>query len=173
VFKHTTQIDQVTLDGEDAVENLGRGRVEDRILKLVDVLVEVVDCREIVIDDGIEDEIEQARRVLVVTIAPCALKRFTCGRAVGIVDDGDEKVFARKDVDRGESRHLVSGIIGVGPQIDRLEDCEGIVRTYVDLDALVFAAYILDVQRVKVVLARKLVEPRVMRVVELIPGHGE
>jgi hypothetical protein len=92
-------------------------------------------------------------------------------RACG-VGDGDEEVLAGEDVDGGEDGHLLAGVVGVGLEADRFEDSEGVVRGCVDLDALVCAAGVFDVERVEVVLAGELVEFGVVGVVELIPGHG-
>ena len=108
--------------------------------------------------------------MLVVAVAAGAFECLLGGGAGG-VRDGDEEVFAGEDVDGGEDGHLLAGVVGVGLEADGFEDGEGVVRGGVDLDALVFAAGVFDVERVEVVLFGEFVELGVVGVVELIPGH--
>ena len=152
VDEDAAQIDELALDGEDGLQNLGRGIVEDLVFELVDAVVKVVDRGKVKIDDCVEDEIEELAGVLVVTVAPGAVEGLLSGGAGG-VGDGDEKVFAREDVDGRESGHLFAGIVGVGLEVNRFEDGEGVVRRGVDLDALVFGADVLDVEGMEIVLA--------------------
>ena len=52
-----------------------------------------------------------------------------------------------------KTRHLLVGIVGVRDEVDGLEDGEGVVAGGVDLDALVLAAGVFDVEGVEVAIA--------------------
>ena len=47
IDEDAAEVDQLTLDGEDGLEDLGCGIVEDLVFKLVDAVVEVVDCGKV------------------------------------------------------------------------------------------------------------------------------
>src|SRR5438034_4208225 len=57
--------------------------------------------RKVEVDDGVEDEVEEFARMLVVAVAAGAVEGLL-GGATGGVGDGDEEVFAREDGDGGE-----------------------------------------------------------------------
>ena len=59
VDEDAAEIDELALDGEDGLEDLGRRLLDDTVFEVVDAVVEGVDGREIEIDDGIEDEVEE------------------------------------------------------------------------------------------------------------------
>jgi hypothetical protein len=64
------------------LQNRGRGVVEDLILKLVDAVVEVVDGREVPIDDGIEDEKQQLGGMFVIAVAEDTVGRGTLKESI-------------------------------------------------------------------------------------------
>src|ERR1700733_11294910 len=109
--------------------------------------------------------------MLVISVAAGTVQGLLGGGAGG-VGDGYEEVAASEDVDGGEDGHLLVGIVGVGGEVDGFEDGESIVRRGVDLDALVRAAGVFNVEGVEVVLLGQFIEFGVVGVVELIPGHG-
>ena len=109
--------------------------------------------------------------MFVITVSAGALEGLL-GRGAGRVGDGDEEVLAGEDVDGHEDGNGLRRIVGVRLEADGLEDSEGVVCSGVHLDALVFAACVFDVERMEVILLCQFVEPGVVGVFKLIPGHG-
>jgi hypothetical protein len=52
-----------------------------------------------------------------------------------------------------------------------LKDSEGVVHPGIDLDAFFFAAGVFEVKGVEIVFPGQFVEPGIVCVFELIPGH--
>ena len=73
----------------------------------------MVDGGKVEVDDGVEDEVEEFARMLVVAVAADAVEGLL-GGGTGGVGDGDEEVFAREDVDGGEDGRLLAGVVGSG-----------------------------------------------------------
>ena len=80
VDEDAAKIDELALDGEDGLEDLRGGIVEDFVLELVDAVVEVVDGGEVEVDDGVEDEGDEFAGVFVVAIATGAGEGLLGGR---------------------------------------------------------------------------------------------
>jgi hypothetical protein len=139
VDENAAEVDEFALDGEDGLENLRGGVVEDLVFELVDAVVEVVDGRKVEIDDGVEDEREEMGGLVVAAIATGAGEGLL-GGGTGGIGDGDEEVFAGEDVDGREGGHLFAGIVGVGDEAYGLEDGEGVAGPGVDFDPFVSAA---------------------------------
>lgn len=113
IDKNAAQVDEFALDGEDRLQNLGGGTIEDLIFERVDAFVEVVDGGKVEVNDGVEDEVDETGRVVIAAVATCAGKRLLrCG--TGGVGDRNEKVFPSEDIDGREEGRCSAGSSGSG-----------------------------------------------------------
>ena len=108
IDKYPAQLDQLALDGEDLVQNLGRRRIEDRVLQLIDAVVEVIDRGKVAVDDGVENQVEQTGGVLIIAIATSAFEGF------GVAGQTGSTIVMRKSFPAKISMVVKVGICSVG-----------------------------------------------------------
>ena len=92
----------------------------------------MVDGREVEVDDGVEDEVDELSRMLVVAVATDALESLPGGGAIGFGDgnEGDEGLtvfLAGEDINGAESGIGLARVGRVSLEVDKLEGrrCSG------------------------------------------------
>ena len=83
IDEDAAQVDELALDGKDALQDLWRGIVEDGVFKRVDAVVEVVDSRKVKIDDGVEDKVEELAGMCIIAVAAGAVEGLLVVGQVG------------------------------------------------------------------------------------------
>ena len=149
------ELDHLALQEVDARVGSACSSLEDLLLDLLDVVVDPVDDREVVVDDLVEDrpdrrrgpELEQVGALL--ELAP----RAACSSLAGPVADGDHVAAGRANsVDLAELDLLALLVVARGPQDD-----EEVLVVVLDLRPLVGLVRVLDAPARA---ARKLADSR-------------
>ena len=114
-------------------------RLEDLVLDRLEVGLERVDDREVAVDDGIQQRVEDEGRAVLeqVRLALGALAHAEKA-LVGAVAHREHEVRADEDVDLADDQ-----LVG-GPDLDRVQDREQRVAVLLDLRTLVAVARVLD-----------------------------
>jgi len=162
------ELDHLALQQVDALGRVGAGVREDLPLDLLDVLVEPVDDRLVVVDDPVEDGVQHRPRAEAEQVGPALDLLADVAEGAGrLVADRDHELGADEEHDLAE----LDGVVGVDVA-GGLEDREQGVVVDLELGPLVGVDGVLDGQLVQVELAPDRVELRLVRLVKPDPDKG-
>src|SRR5215204_4931513 len=162
------ELDHLALEQVDALGRVAALVGEDLGLDLLDVLVEAVDHRLVVVDDPVEDRVQHRPGAEAEQVGPALDPLADVAEGAGrLVADRDHELGADEEHDLAE----LDGVVGVDVA-GGLEDHEQGVVVDLELGPLVGVDGVLDGQLVQVELAPDRVELRLVRLVQPDPDKG-